>query len=293
MRRKEIDLIFSLVALLIFIAIIANIKYIGTKDFSYNFKSFIFGVFGLIIGLGIAIIVIVLLIRYIFKSKSVLNEDKKYKIKKDNSGSFTSRPSNKSNSLIENKSFETRISPESIGEFLEKLRSIDWYQFEQITGVIYKSLGYKVTRPAGYKPDGGIDMIIEKDTQQWALQCKHWKTRNVGVKPIREFLGALQDSGIKNGIFITLCGFTNEAKQFAERNGIEILNETGLLKLIEQTNTRFNPEVITFLNDERKFCPKCGNEMVLRVAKKGILSGKKFWGCTAYPVCHYRINVED
>ena len=30
-------------------------------------------------------------------------------------------------------------------------------------------------------------------------------------------------------------------------------------------------------------CPKCGSEMVLRVAKKGAHSGKEFGGCSKFP----------
>ena len=32
-------------------------------------------------------------------------------------------------------------------------------------------------------------------------------------------------------------------------------------------------------------CPKCGNEMVLRTAKRGDNQGEKFWGCSKYPEC--------
>jgi len=34
-----------------------------------------------------------------------------------------------------------------------------------------------------------------------------------------------------------------------------------------------------------RICPKCGKEVVLRVAKKGAYSGKKFWGCSKFPDC--------
>ena len=32
-------------------------------------------------------------------------------------------------------------------------------------------------------------------------------------------------------------------------------------------------------------CPKCGNPMVLRTARKGANAGSQFWGCCAYPKC--------
>ena len=33
-------------------------------------------------------------------------------------------------------------------------------------------------------------------------------------------------------------------------------------------------------------CPKCGGEMVQRVAKRGANAGKTFWGCRRYPQCY-------
>jgi len=109
------------------------------------------------------------------------------------------------------------------------------------------------------------------------------------VKVVREFLGALTDAGIPKGIFITLSGCTREAKQLAEKHGIEFVNETGLAKLIEETDVRFDPETLAILRDTRKYCPKCESEMVLRTAKKGLGAGSQFWGCSAYP--KYRFTI--
>lgn len=39
-------------------------------------------------------------------------------------------------------------------------------------------------------------------------------------------------------------------------------------------------------------CPKCGNEMVLRTAKKGDNQGQKFWGCPNYPRCRTVVAYE-
>lgn len=38
-------------------------------------------------------------------------------------------------------------------------------------------------------------------------------------------------------------------------------------------------------------CPKCGNKLLLRVAKKGANAGKRFYGCSAFPKCRYIKNV--
>ena len=181
--------------------------------------------------------------------------------------------------------------PQTTTELLERLRAIDWFQFEKIVALAYQKLGYTVTRRGGANPDGGIDLVVEKDDQRAAVQCKQWKTWNVGVKAVREFLGALTDAGIQKGIFITLRGYTGEAKLLAEKHGIEIINEVGLAQLLESTDAKSDSEVLSLLQDTRKFCPKCECLMVLRTATKGLNEGGQFWGCSAYPRCRFTIPL--
>ena len=82
-------------------------------------------------------------------------------------------------------------SPQTTGQLIQQLRTIDWFQFEQLVAMVYRKQGYAVDRRGGANPDGGIDLVIEKDGMRTAVQCKHWKTWDVGVKAVREFLGAL------------------------------------------------------------------------------------------------------
>jgi hypothetical protein len=178
--------------------------------------------------------------------------------------------------------------PSSTTELVEQLRSIDWFQFEKVVALTYRKQGYDVSAPAGAHPDGGIDLRIGKDGETSAVQCKHWRTRDVGVRHLREFLGALEDAKISRGIFVTLCGYKAGAKQLADRNGIRIVNETGLANMLEAVDARFDPEILEILRDRRKFCPKCEREMVLRTHGR---TGEEFWGCVSYPKCRYTMSV--
>ena len=38
-------------------------------------------------------------------------------------------------------------------------------------------------------------------------------------------------------------------------------------------------------------CPKCGSELVLRVAKQGVNKGNEFYGCSSYPKCRHTALV--
>jgi len=174
---------------------------------------------------------------------------------------------------------------------IHQLRKIDWFQFEKLVELVYRKLGYSVTKRGGANPDGGIDLVIEKDGAKIAIQCKQWKTWNVGVKAVREFLGALTDANIQSGIFITLNGYSGEAKALAEKHGIQIINETGLAEMLENTNAVSDRQVLAIFNDARKFCPKCESEMALRTAGKGLNAGQQFWGCSRYPKCRFTMQI--
>lgn len=168
-----------------------------------------------------------------------------------------------------------------------RLRAIDWFQFEKIVALAYQKHGYTISRRGGAHPDGGIDLTIRKDGETKAVQCKHWKTWKVGVKDVREFLGALTDAGISKGVFISLRGSTYAAQALASKHGIEMLNEAALATLLEKVDARFDPQMLAILEDQRKYCPRCEQEMVLRPARQGPNAGQKFWGCSTYPRCHF------
>jgi hypothetical protein len=179
----------------------------------------------------------------------------------------------------------------STEELAAELRSMDWFQFEKLIGRLYEKQGYNVTRRGGENPDDRIDLIIEKNGRQSAIQCKQWKT--LGVQVIREFLDALTNAGIQKGIFITLRGGTEAARQLGKKHGIEILNEAGLARMLKSTEAGRDPQVQELLRDTRKFCPKCERELVVRTAARGRNRGGKFWGCSGSSRgCRFRMSID-
>lgn len=42
---------------------------------------------------------------------------------------------------------------------------------------------------------------------------------------------------------------------------------------------------------EKKVCPRCGRELILRTARKGEHAGEQFYGCSGFPKCRYSESV--
>ena len=131
----------------------------------------------------------------------------------------------------------------------EKVRALDWFQFEKLIAAIYETKGYSVKRLGGANPDGGIDLIVENASDRFVVQCKQWKAWKVGVRQVREFLGTLTDSRIPKGIFITLQGYTDDARALADKHNISLLSEESVVKLLEDVHWKFNPTITSALDE--------------------------------------------
>ena len=281
-RRKNDDFeIVELIAKLGGFLILLLFLAVGSKNFTAVLQSIVVLAIGGLVLIGVVIVAIILI-----KKKLRSRNNKASKFYKE----YSTVPSSSSYAAIPRIELQQPEAYTTVS-LIEKLRSIDWFQFEKLVGLVYEYQEYEVERRGGANPDGGIDLVIEKDDVRAGIQCKQWKTWNVGVKPVREFLGALTDAKIQHGIFITLNGYTSDAKQLAEKHGIELINETGFKEMLEKFDFSHDPRVAEILDDERKFCPKCEREMVLRTAGKGLNAGNQFWGCSGYPRCKFTMQI--
>jgi restriction system protein len=64
---------------------------------------------------------------------------------------------------------------------LESIRALHWQQFEQLAGEAFHRQGYRVEERGGAAPDGGVDLVLFKEGKKAVVQCKRWKTKQVGL----------------------------------------------------------------------------------------------------------------
>jgi restriction system protein len=171
---------------------------------------------------------------------------------------------------------------------IESIRSLSWKEFEEMVAEAYRRQGYAVRENFYAGPDGGIDLTLEKGGEVLLVQCKRWRVYNVGVGVVREILGLITAHRATGGIVVTCGQFTQEAKSFAARNGIELLEGRQLVELLRGVQAHPAPAVgMESLPPPMKACPRCGSELVLRTARRGQRAGGKFWGCSSYSRCKH------
>jgi restriction system protein len=87
---------------------------------------------------------------------------------------------------------------------------------------------------------------------------------------------------------VRLCDRTDYLiRKQLEAQGEHFLEEGGFKERLTRCReaARADPEAPA--------CPKCGEPMRLRSARKGPRAGGKFWGCTNYPACDGLLDVES
>lgn len=173
--------------------------------------------------------------------------------------------------------------------------TMTWSQFERLIGESFRRRGYKVVETGGGGSDGGVDLLLTKDSKSFLVQCKHWRTQRVGVSTVRELNGVLAARHAAGGFVVTSGQFTSEAWHFAKSCEIELIDGDRLAFLLLalesksaghiDSGTSGNPTANPAARSEISTCPECGSAMVRRTAKQGRYAGEDFLGCARFPAC--------
>lgn len=87
------------------------------------------------------------------------------------------------------------------------------------------------------------------------------------------------------------------SKNIAERSDYSKKYEemlTSFREAQENTVPQTEPEIVPAEpTEDKKLCPRCGAELILRTAKKGDNAGNQFYGCSRFPKCRYIENINN
>lgn len=187
----------------------------------------------------------------------------------------------------------TLIADVAASSAVNVLDGMTWREFEMLVGEAFRLQGYQVVETGGNGADGGVDLVLRKDSEKFYVQCKQWKAYKVGVEVVREMYGVIAAHGATGGFVVTSGRFTDAATQFALGRNLKLVDRPALMNLIEHAKSNRTTSVKTDVNVKTSMktkltapsCPHCAKTMVQRSAKKGAHAGQSFWGCVAYPSC--------
>ena len=112
-------------------------------------------------------------------------------------------------------------------------------EFEGLIRTMLERMGFsaQTTKASG---DGGVDVVAELDRPitggRYLIQCKRLSADSpVAAPTVREFYGAVvADTRAVKGILITTSGFTEQAKEFANKVGLELIDGPKLASLLSE-----------------------------------------------------------
>lgn len=188
---------------------------------------------------------------------------------------------------------------------IDDIRNMSWREFEAFVGEVFRRQGYSVEETGGGGADGGIDLILRNSREKVLVQCKQWRTYQVGVKIVREMYGLMVSEQADRVIIVSIGTYTSDAANFAKGKPIELIDGEKLVQLRRALDQQNNTQDVVDAHENMDSsqtrscsdpsaspnCPRCGSTMILRTARKGAHAGGQFWGCSRYPQCKGIVHV--
>ena len=183
---------------------------------------------------------------------------------------------------------------------LDSIRALSWREFEALVAEAFRRDGYRVVENEQPGPDGGVDVRLRRDGALHLVQCKNWRSRRVGVRVVREIYGVLAAEHARQAFVVCSGDFTGDARRFAAGKPIRLVDGDALHAMVQNVrlsdgNARrsADPVLPGAATRSQPLCPRCGGQLVVRTAKRGEHTGRRFLGCETYPHCRHTENLPN
>ena len=161
---------------------------------------------------------------------------------------------------------------------VDSIKRLSWQQFEVLVAESFRLAGYTVRETGGGGPDGGIDLVLWKDGKMSTVQCKQWRSTNVGLSVVQEMYGVAIAHGASECFVVTSGGFSDDALLFAHGKNISLIDGEALVSLVKEANIQ-RLKIQAVILEELPCCKIHKTPMVWRLAQRGEHAGWYFWGC--------------
>jgi restriction system protein len=171
----------------------------------------------------------------------------------------------------------------------ELLKRLEWRRFEELCAAYFEAQGFRAELAGA---DGGAISLYEQGAPNVSIlvHCSPWNAYRVGIKPVRELRGAMTAGNVGEGVLVTSGKFTQEARAFAGKEQIRLVDGD---ELVDKIGALLPEKALALLKlatqgDFRTpTCPSCTVKMIPR---KSTAQGRTYWGCRNYPACKHTFS---
>ena len=171
----------------------------------------------------------------------------------------------------------------------ELLKRLEWRRFEQLCAAYFETLGFKADLVhAGADGSGAITLYPQGSASAAILvQCRPWNAYRVGIKPVRGLHSAMTAANVGEGVLVTSGKFTQEARDFAGKEKISLIDGPELVAKIAALVPEKSLALLEYATEGDFLTPTCPTCAIKMISRKSTLHGRAYWGCRNYPRCKH------
>ena len=168
----------------------------------------------------------------------------------------------------------------------ELLKQLEWRRFEELCAAYFEALGFRADLVGASADGGGISLYAQgAENASIIVQCQPWSAYRVGIKPVRALHGVMTSGNVAEGVLVTSGKFTQEARDFAGKEKISLIDGAELIAKIAALVPEKALALLKFATEGDFLTPTCPSCAVKMIQRKSTTYGKPFWGCRNYPAC--------
>lgn len=116
-----------------------------------------------------------------------------------------------------------------------------------------------------------------------------WQASSASLRPLRALREAMRAGGFAEGVLVSSGRFTQEAREFAARERIRLVEGAELLAGIAALAPERAAALLKLATEGDFLTPTCPACEVKMVSRRSTHEGRKYWGCPNYPACKQTI----
>ncbi len=127
-----------------------------------------------------------------------------------------------------------RPSERQTQAILERVRAMSWREFSQALEEAFSREGSLVERLQG----GAADLAVTRGSRTALVAARRWKAARHGEEGLAALHAQMRERDASECTYIALGELSANARRFAEANGVQVLQEDGLVQLLRALPAR-------------------------------------------------------